>query len=60
MPPPSDQRAEIEPPEQITEEAVRGFLAGALRVGVIAAYAMQVCVGQSCRAHPAPIDISTQ
>jgi len=32
MPPPSDQRADIEPPEEITTEAVKGFLAGAFRV----------------------------
>ncbi|KAH8689606.1 hypothetical protein BGW36DRAFT_73491 [Talaromyces proteolyticus] len=33
MPPPSSQRAHVEPPEQITTEAVKGFATGALRFG---------------------------
>jgi hypothetical protein len=32
MPPPSNQRATIEPPEQVTREAIKGFATGALRV----------------------------
>lgn len=32
MPPPSSQRAQVEPPEQVTTEAVKGFAVGALRV----------------------------
>jgi hypothetical protein len=32
MPPPSNQRAQVEPPEQVTTEAVKGFAVGALRV----------------------------
>lgn len=32
MPPPSDQRHNVDPPEEITSEAVRGFLTGAFRV----------------------------
>lgn len=32
MPPPSNQKQDIEPPDQITTEAVYGFLAGAFRV----------------------------
>jgi hypothetical protein len=33
MPPPPSQRAQVEPPEQVTTEAVKGFAVGALRVG---------------------------
>lgn len=32
MPPPADLRADIEPPEEVTTEGVKGFLAGAFRV----------------------------
>lgn len=32
MPPPSTHRKDVEPPEEITSEAVRGFLTGAFRV----------------------------
>jgi hypothetical protein len=32
MPPPSNQRAEIEPPEEITMIAAQGFMTGAFRV----------------------------
>ena len=32
MLPPSNQKADFEPPEEITSEAVRGFLAGAFKV----------------------------
>lgn len=32
MPPPSNQKGDIEPPEEVTTEAVKGFLAGAFRV----------------------------
>lgn len=32
MPPPSSHKGDIEPPEEITSEAVRGFLTGAFRV----------------------------
>jgi hypothetical protein len=32
MPPPSNQRATVEPPEQVTREAIKGFATGALRV----------------------------
>ena len=34
MPPPPSQRAQVEPPEQVTTEAVKGFAVGALRVGI--------------------------
>jgi hypothetical protein len=32
MPPPSSQRADIQPPDQVTTEAIKGFATGALRV----------------------------
>jgi hypothetical protein len=32
MPPPSNQRADIEPPEELTTEAVKGFMTGVFRV----------------------------
>ncbi|TPR02852.1 hypothetical protein CAN33_0012015 [Aspergillus niger] len=31
MPPPSDQRHNVDPPEEITSEAVRGFMTGVFR-----------------------------
>ncbi|KAK2748092.1 hypothetical protein FQN57_001215 [Myotisia sp. PD_48] len=33
MPPPSDQRADIEPPPQVMYEATKGFFTGAIRFG---------------------------
>ncbi|BCR89013.1 uncharacterized protein ACHE_50211S [Aspergillus chevalieri] len=44
MPPPSDQRADIEPPEEITTEAVKGFLAGAFRYGSISILAHMIMI----------------
>ncbi|KAM5454895.1 hypothetical protein McanMca71_007792 [Microsporum canis] len=32
MPPPSSQRADIEPPPQVSKEATMGFITGAVRV----------------------------
>ncbi|EGD90415.2 uncharacterized protein TERG_06643 [Trichophyton rubrum CBS 118892] len=35
MPPPSNQRADIEPPPQVTKEATMGFITGAVRIDPI-------------------------
>ncbi|EGE00548.1 hypothetical protein TESG_07820 [Trichophyton tonsurans CBS 112818] len=35
MPPPSNQRAAIEPPPQVTKEATMGFITGAVRFGAL-------------------------
>ncbi|KAK2809746.1 hypothetical protein FQN50_003591 [Emmonsiellopsis sp. PD_5] len=35
MPPPSNQRADIEPPPQLMQEATKGFFTGAVRFGSI-------------------------
>ncbi|RAH70941.1 uncharacterized protein BO66DRAFT_391382 [Aspergillus aculeatinus CBS 121060] len=42
MPPPSWQRHEVEPPEHITSEAVRGFLTGAFRFGSVSIIAHMI------------------
>ncbi|KAL4793511.1 hypothetical protein BDV19DRAFT_366574 [Aspergillus venezuelensis] len=44
MPPPASQRAEIEPPEEITSEAVRGFLHGAFRFGSVSILAHMIMI----------------
>ncbi|KKK22016.1 hypothetical protein P175DRAFT_0503534 [Aspergillus ochraceoroseus IBT 24754] len=44
MPPPSSQRADIEPPEEITTEAVRGFLTGAFRFGSVSILAHMIMI----------------
>ncbi|KAL1981297.1 hypothetical protein VTN96DRAFT_2790 [Rasamsonia emersonii] len=44
MPPPSNQRAEIEPPEQVTTEAVKGFATGALRFGAMSILAHMILI----------------
>ncbi|KAL3432207.1 hypothetical protein BDV09DRAFT_198012 [Aspergillus tetrazonus] len=44
MPPPSSQRADVEPPEEITSEAVRGFLAGAFRFGSVSILAHMILI----------------
>ncbi|KAL4801681.1 hypothetical protein BDV18DRAFT_71836 [Aspergillus unguis] len=44
MPPPSSQRAEIEPPDEITHEAVRGFLTGAFRFGSVSILAHMIMI----------------
>ncbi|EEQ32644.1 conserved hypothetical protein [Microsporum canis CBS 113480] len=35
MPPPSSQRADIEPPPQVSKEATMGFITGAVRFGAL-------------------------
>ncbi|KAL2815913.1 hypothetical protein BJX63DRAFT_430509 [Aspergillus granulosus] len=42
MPPPSSQRADVEPPEEITSEAIRGFLTGAFRFGSVSILAHMI------------------
>jgi hypothetical protein len=42
MPPPSNQRAQVEPPEQVTTEAVKGFAVGALRFGSVSILAHMI------------------
>ncbi|KAL4877691.1 hypothetical protein BJY04DRAFT_221877 [Aspergillus karnatakaensis] len=44
MPPPSSQRADVEPPEEITSEAVRGFLTGAFRFGSVSILAHMIMI----------------
>ncbi|KAL4989014.1 hypothetical protein BDW68DRAFT_157715 [Aspergillus falconensis] len=44
MPPPSSQRADVEPPEEITSEAVRGFLMGAFRFGSVSILAHMIMI----------------
>ncbi|KAL4936852.1 hypothetical protein BDV06DRAFT_227497 [Aspergillus oleicola] len=44
MPPPPSQRAEIEPPDEITHEAVRGFLHGAFRFGSVSILAHMIMI----------------
>ncbi|KAF5014057.1 hypothetical protein F66182_15095 [Fusarium sp. NRRL 66182] len=42
MPPPPSQRAQVEPPEQVTTEAVKGFAVGALRFGSVSILAHMI------------------
>ncbi|KAL1863796.1 hypothetical protein Plec18167_008019 [Paecilomyces lecythidis] len=42
MPPPSNQRADIEPPEEVTTQAVTGFATGALRFGSLSILAHMI------------------
>ncbi|KAJ9301362.1 hypothetical protein DTO271G3_1497 [Paecilomyces variotii] len=42
MPPPSNQRADIEPPEEVTTQAVTGFATGALRFGSLSIIAHMI------------------
>ncbi|KAI9371675.1 hypothetical protein BJX61DRAFT_12807 [Aspergillus egyptiacus] len=44
MPPPSWHKADVEPPEEITSEAVRGFLAGAFRFGSVSIIAHMIMI----------------
>ncbi|KAN0073527.1 hypothetical protein V8E54_008747 [Elaphomyces granulatus] len=44
MPPPSNQRASIEPPAQVTREAMKGFATGALRFGSISILAHMILI----------------
>lgn len=44
MPPPSNQRAQVEPPEQVTTEAVKGFAIGALRFGSVSILAHMILI----------------
>ncbi|CRG88826.1 hypothetical protein PISL3812_05861 [Talaromyces islandicus] len=44
MPPPANVRAQVEPPEQITNEAVKGFATGALRFGSMSILAHLILV----------------
>ncbi|KAL6231743.1 hypothetical protein BDW75DRAFT_35889 [Aspergillus navahoensis] len=44
MPPPSSQRSDVEPPEEITSEAVRGFLMGAFRFGSVSILAHMIMI----------------
>ncbi|KAL2785670.1 hypothetical protein BJX66DRAFT_51771 [Aspergillus keveii] len=44
MPPPSSQRSDVEPPEEITSEAVRGFLTGAFRFGSVSILAHMIMI----------------
>ncbi|OKL56821.1 hypothetical protein UA08_07966 [Talaromyces atroroseus] len=44
MPPPSNQRAHVEPPEQVTTEAVKGFAVGALRFGSMSILAHMILI----------------
>ncbi|PYH98871.1 hypothetical protein BO71DRAFT_13256 [Aspergillus ellipticus CBS 707.79] len=44
MPPPSYQKADVEPPEEITSEAVRGFLMGAFRFGSVSILAHMIMI----------------
>ncbi|KAE8348109.1 hypothetical protein BDV28DRAFT_153231 [Aspergillus coremiiformis] len=44
MPPPSAHRKDIEPPDEITSEAVRGFLTGAFRFGSVSILAHMIMI----------------
>ncbi|KAI2995966.1 hypothetical protein M752DRAFT_111066 [Aspergillus phoenicis ATCC 13157] len=44
MPPPSDQRHNVDPPEEITSEAVRGFMTGAFRFGSVSILAHMIMI----------------
>ncbi|WEW61983.1 hypothetical protein PRK78_007483 [Emydomyces testavorans] len=44
MPPPSKLRADIEPPDQVTEEGVKGFLTGAVRFGSLSILAHMILI----------------
>ncbi|KAF7586266.1 hypothetical protein BBP40_009179 [Aspergillus hancockii] len=44
MPPPSTHRKDVEPPEEITSEAVRGFLTGAFRFGSVSILAHMIMI----------------
>ncbi|KAL5334775.1 hypothetical protein BJX70DRAFT_402222 [Aspergillus crustosus] len=44
MPPPSSLKADVEPPEEITSEAVRGFLTGAFRFGSVSILAHMIMI----------------
>ncbi|PLB49484.1 hypothetical protein P170DRAFT_437059 [Aspergillus steynii IBT 23096] len=44
MPPPSSHKGDIEPPEEITSEAVRGFLTGAFRFGSVSILAHMIMI----------------
>ncbi|KAJ5248979.1 hypothetical protein N7468_000430 [Penicillium chermesinum] len=42
MPPPSNQRADIEPPEELTSVAAQGFMTGAFRFGSVSILAHMI------------------
>ncbi|KAI2696460.1 uncharacterized protein N7518_009468 [Penicillium psychrosexuale] len=44
MPPPSNHRADVEPPEEITWVAAQGFLTGALRFGSVSILAHMILI----------------
>ncbi|EEP78187.1 conserved hypothetical protein [Uncinocarpus reesii 1704] len=44
MPPPSNLRADVEPPDQVTEEGIKGFLTGAVRFGSLSILAHMLLV----------------
>ncbi|KAL4872014.1 hypothetical protein BDV12DRAFT_162872 [Aspergillus spectabilis] len=44
MPPPSSLKASVEPPDEITSEAVRGFLTGAFRFGSVSILAHMIMI----------------
>lgn len=61
MPPPADLRADIEPPEEVTTEGVKGFLAGAFRVRT-PAQAQRIELTHSAvrlRLHPRAYDLDS-
>ncbi|KAJ5107617.1 hypothetical protein N7456_004292 [Penicillium angulare] len=44
MPPPSNQRADIEPPEEITSIAAQGFMTGVFRFGSVSILAHMILI----------------
>ncbi|EPS26162.1 hypothetical protein POX_c04662 [Penicillium oxalicum] len=44
MPPPPSQRADIEPPEEITTEAAKGFMTGVFRFGSVSILAHMIMI----------------
>ncbi|PYI10836.1 hypothetical protein BO78DRAFT_393811 [Aspergillus sclerotiicarbonarius CBS 121057] len=44
MPPPSYQKADVEPPEEITSQAVRGFMTGVFRFGSVSILAHMIMI----------------
>ncbi|EAS37446.3 uncharacterized protein CIMG_02800 [Coccidioides immitis RS] len=44
MPPPSKLRADVEPPDQVTDEGIKGFLTGAVRFGSLSIIAHLILI----------------
>ncbi|KAJ5669238.1 hypothetical protein N7462_010308 [Penicillium macrosclerotiorum] len=44
MPPPPDQRADIEPPPEVTTEAMKGFMTGVFRFGSVSILAHMIMI----------------